>query len=106
MDHPDLTPINPVRDDSNTESYHVSHQWDKGQLLITTSVYAIANISNKHPCDIPPLRETLDVEALEEFLHQLSEKNHCTTRYISFPFEDWIVTVYGTGTIIISVSIE
>lgn len=104
MTHPDLTTVDPIEDDSSTESYHVSHQWDSGQSLITTIVYAISGISDTHPWDISPLGETLDVEALEKLLHQLSNKNHCTTSYISFPFEDWVVTVYASGKIVISVS--
>ena len=104
MTHLDPTPIDRVEDDSNTESYHVSHQWDRGQSLITTIVYAIADISNTHPCDIPPLGEALEVDALEELLNHLSATGHCTTSYISFPFADWIVTVYATGKIVISVS--
>lgn len=102
MTHPDLTTSDPVEHTASTESHHVSYQWNRSQPLITTIVYAIADISNKHPCDIPPLGATLDVEALEELLHQLSDRNHCSTSYISFPFEDWIVTVYGTGKIVIS----
>lgn len=102
MTDPDLTTIDPVEHDSSTESHLVSHQWDRSQPLITTIVYAIAEISNKHPCNIPPLGETFDVEALEELLHHLSDRNHGTTSYISFPFEDWLVTVYGTGKIVIN----
>lgn len=104
MTHPDSTTSDPVESDSRTESYQVRHQWESGQSLITTIVYAIANISDQHPCDIRPLGETLDVEALEEFIHYLSNKGHCTTSYISFPFEEWVVTVYATGTIVISIS--
>lgn len=104
MTHPDSTTSDPVESDSRTESYQVRHQWDRGQSLITTIAYAIANSSNQDPCDIRPLGETLDVEALEEFIQQLSDKGHCTTSCISFPFEKWVVTVYATGTIVISVS--
>lgn len=104
MTHPDLTTIDPVEDTASTESHHVSYQWDRSQSLTTTIVYAIADISNKHPCNIPPLGATLHVETLEELLHHLSDKNHCTTSYISFSFEDWLVTVYGSGKIVISAS--
>ena len=102
MTDPDLTTIDSVEHTASTESHHVSYQWNRSQSLITTIVYAIAEISNKHPCDIPPVGETFDIEALEELLHHLSDRNHCTTSYISFPFEDWLVTVYGTRKIVIS----
>ncbi|MFC7008570.1 HalOD1 output domain-containing protein [Halalkalicoccus salilacus] len=102
MTHPDLTSSDPVEDTASTESYHVSYQWDRNQSLITTLVYAIADSSNKHPCDIPPLGATVDVEALEELLDHLSDKNHSNTSYTTFPVEDWLVTVYGTGKIVIS----
>ena len=104
MTHSDSTTSDPVENDSRTEPYQVRHQWESGQSLISTIVYAIADISNQDPCDIRPLGETLDVEALEEFAHQLSEKENCNTSYISFPFEKWVVTAYATGKIVISVS--
>ena len=104
MTHPDPTTIDAIEDNSSTKSYHVRHQWDQGQSLITTIVCAIADISHQYPCDIPPLGEALDVDALQELLHHLSGTSHCTTSYISFPFEDWVVTVYATGKIVLNIS--
>lgn len=85
--------------ETETRPATVRHEWDQSEHPGVTLVEAVAAATGRTTADLPPLRESVDPDALEAIL----SREKASSVAISFQYAGTTVQVKGDGTIKIQV---
>ena len=67
------------------------------QALTEVIIEAVAEAANADPLDLPPMYEFIDPDAVNNLFHR--DRTKSLGQYISFKFDEWIVSVHADGLI-------
>lgn len=85
--------------------YRSVHDRMSGELLSSTVSNTIAGVEDAVPEDLPPLYESIDPDALDELFSPTANGGRRADGHVSFPFEDYHVTIHTHGEIaVVSIS--
>lgn len=76
----------------------VQEEWDDSTLPSTAVIEAVADMTGGSPMEMPPLYDTLDVEALDTFL-TAERADSFGTVSVSFTYDGTFVWISSDGTI-------
>lgn len=93
-DHDDF-----LRSNAETAGVRILHDWSDDESIVSTIVTAIADLTGRTP--IEPVHERIDADALEALFRPISEERRRDEGYVTFPLEDFTVTVDANGLILI-----
>lgn len=90
--------------DPMTDTYHHQYDWDSPEPLSSAVITAVATVVDTEPTELEPLHDCVDPDALDALFRPLSEDRPRSRGCISFTLDEYDVTVYGHGEIIVDVS--
>lgn len=73
--------------------------FDPDRSVSESVVTAVANAEDVSPLDLPPLYSAIDPDALDAFVGSVSSTRGEPDLSITFPYNNYDVTVTGTGSI-------
>jgi hypothetical protein len=79
---------------TNANTKTVRHDWTQSTHPSVVIVETVAAATNRPTTDLPPLQETLDVEALDTLFD-----GRQPTLTVTFRYANTTVTVHGTGSV-------
>ena len=90
--------------DPMTDTYHHQYDWDSSERLSSAIIAAVASVADTEPTELEPLYDCVDPDALDALFRPLSEDRPRSHGRLSFSLDEYDVTVYGHGEIIVDVS--
>ena len=88
-----------VRFDPETQTYHVTFDWNREEPISTAITHAIAEIEGEEPERIPSLSAVVNPDALDALFQPKLDGTPRSNGHISFEFASYHVTVYNDGEI-------
>lgn len=87
----------------DTQTYHVYQDLEQPPPISTIVIRGVATLKGVRPTDIEPLHDVIDPDALNALFQPVSEELSEHRASVSFPLEDYKVTVYAEGEIVIAI---
>jgi len=87
-----------------TDTYHRQYDWDSPERLSSAIITAVATVAGTEPTELEPLYDCVDPDAVDALFRPLSEDRPRSDGCLSFSLNEYEVTVYGHGEIIVDVS--
>lgn len=86
--------------DPKTGAYHSHHEFGSTEPLTLTVSRTISTISGVEPDSGPPLSESVDTDALNDFF-DFQRVETPTIEHLTFTHQGCIVTIYRNGHVIV-----
>lgn len=88
-----------LRSSARTRGVRILHDWSGETSIVSTIVNAVAELSGR--TSIEPVHDRIDTDALEALFQPVSEDRRRDEGYVTFPIEEFDVTVDANGMILI-----
>ncbi|ELY68009.1 HalOD1 output domain-containing protein [Natrinema versiforme] len=97
-----MTDPGPIEYDIETNSYRA--QFDFTSIEPSVAVIdALEAITDRESTALPPLYEAIDPEGLDAVIESTQRTPHPDQSSVSFPYQGFLVTVFGDGTLEVAV---
>lgn len=87
------------RSSVETQGVRILHDWSDEESIVSTIVAAINELSGR--TTVEPVHDRIDPDALEALFRPISEDRRREEGFVTFPLDEFDVTVDATGMILI-----